>query len=66
MLYKLDTMKRRESEGATSASSTPNGTKQKAAPPPEPEIKKPVYTQVQARLANEIIWKKNYYEILGV
>lgn len=55
MLYKLDTMKRRESEGATSASSTPNGTKQKAAPPPEPEVKKPVYTQVQARLANEII-----------
>ena len=43
MLYKLDTLKRRESENPT-GSSTPNGSKAKSAPPPEPEIKKPTYT----------------------
>ena len=47
MLYKLDTMRRRDAEATTSAASTPNGTKTKAAPPPEPEIKKPTYTQKQ-------------------
>lgn len=45
LLYKLDTLKRRDAEGATSASSSPSGSKSKAAPPPEPvTIKKPTYT----------------------
>lgn len=44
MLYKLDTLKRKDAEGPTTGASTPNGSKKKA-PEPEPEIRKPTYTQ---------------------
>ena len=46
MLYKIDTLKRRDAESPTpgcTGASTPNGSKAKA-PAPEPEIKKPTYT----------------------
>jgi hypothetical protein len=48
MLYKLDTLKRKSAEDPTATgSSTPNGSKSRSAPPPEPEIKKPTYTAKQ-------------------
>ena len=43
MLYKLDTMRRRDTEGPSQTSSTAGSTtKAKSQPPPEPE--KPKYT----------------------
>lgn len=45
MLYKLDTMRRKDAEGPSVDASTATSTKAKSQPPPEPE--KPKYTSEQ-------------------
>ena len=46
LLYKLDTMRRKDKEGPTGETSTATSTKAKSQPPPEPV--KPKYTAEQA------------------
>lgn len=65
LLYKLDTMRRRDSEQQRQEAESPGSTKPK--PPPEPEKPAaPEYTAAQVRACKEILAKKNYYDILGV
>ena len=61
MLYKLDTMRRRDVDEKQKASETPSPANE---PAPEPEL--PKYTAAQVKLAREIINKNNYYDILSV
>ena len=64
LLYKLDTMRRRDSEQQRQEAETPASPK---AQTPEPEKPKaPEYTAVQVKMCKEILAKKNYYDILGV
>ena len=63
MLYKLDTMRRRDKEGPPPSTAS-SSAKAKSQPPPAPE--KPKYTAEQVKRCREIINKRNYYDILGV
>ncbi len=64
MLYKLDTMRRKDSEGPLSGTSTATTTKAKSQPPPEPE--KPKYTAEQVNRCRELLSKRSYYDVMGV